>query len=55
MKDDEIAKIVSHLTDIAKVYGQTQQLRERLAIFIVPILRQVRAPEERDIDIDDYC
>jgi len=30
MKDHEIAQFVNDLTDIAKTFGQTQQLREHI-------------------------
>lgn len=39
MKDHEIARIVNILRDIAVEYGQTQQLRERIAQVIVPVLK----------------
>ena len=39
VKDHEIAKIVSTLRDIAVEYASTQQLRERIAQYIVPILK----------------
>ncbi len=39
MKDHEIAKVVNNLRDIAKEYGQTQQLRSRIGSYIVPILK----------------
>ncbi len=54
MKDDEIAKVISHLVNIA-TYSTAEELRERIGTFIVPILRQVKPYEERDIDIDDGC
>ena len=38
MKDHEITLIVNQLRDVAKEYGQTQQLRERIANVIVPVL-----------------
>ncbi|MFM0044060.1 hypothetical protein [Paraburkholderia sediminicola] len=38
MKDHEIAAIVNQLRDIAKEYGHAQQLRERIAGVIVPVL-----------------
>lgn len=40
MKDHEIAAIVGELTKIARTYGATQQLRDRIAHFIVPVLRK---------------
>ncbi len=39
MKHHEIAKLVNELTKIAKQYGQTQQLRERIAYLVVPALQ----------------
>lgn len=37
MKDHEIAELVNRLTHIAREYGQTQQLRERIAHEIRPL------------------
>ena len=49
MKDHEIAQTVNQLRDIAKEYGQTQQLRERIAAVIVPILaRQPAAIDKQE-------
>lgn len=39
MKHHEIAKLVNELTKVAKQYGQTQQLRERIANVVVPTLQ----------------
>jgi hypothetical protein len=39
MKDHEIAQTVNTLRDIAKEYASTEQLRERIAQFIVPLLK----------------
>lgn len=39
MKPHEIAKLVNELTKVAKQYGQTQQLRERIAYVVVPALQ----------------
>ena len=39
LKDHQIAQTVNALTIIAREYGQTQQLRERIAQAIVPILK----------------
>ena len=39
MKDHEIQQIVNDLKDIAVKYGRTQQLRERIASLIVPVLK----------------
>lgn len=39
MKDHEIAKLVGELTDTAKEYGQTQQVRERIAGLVVGPLK----------------
>lgn len=38
MNEHEIALTVNRLRDIAKEYGQTQQLRERIAAVVVPLL-----------------
>jgi hypothetical protein len=40
MKDGEIAKVVNELRDIATQYHATQQLRERIANVVVPLLSQ---------------
>jgi hypothetical protein len=39
LKDHQIAQTVNALTAIARDYGQTQQLRDRIANIIVPILK----------------
>jgi hypothetical protein len=49
MKDGEIAKVVNELRDIATQYPATQQLRERIANVIVPLLRDA-APVPQDGD-----
>ena len=36
MKDHEVAQLVNGLREIAVEYGQTQQLRERIAAYVVP-------------------
>jgi hypothetical protein len=38
MNENDIALTVNRLRDIAKEYGQTQQLRERIAAVVVPLL-----------------
>jgi hypothetical protein len=38
MTDHDIALTVNRLRDIAKEYGQTQQLRDRIAAVVVPLL-----------------
>ena len=38
MKDHEVALLVNGLREIAVEYGQTQQLRERIAAYVVPAL-----------------
>lgn len=45
MKDHEIAKVVNELRDIATQYHDTQQLRERIASIVVPILKQPDNPD----------
>ena len=40
LKDHEIAQIVNQLRDIAVEFSNTQQLRNRIHSFIVPILRR---------------
>lgn len=42
MKDHEIREIVNRLRDIAVLYHDTQQLRERIAGVIVPILKDTK-------------
>lgn len=44
MKDHEIAQMVNTLRDIAKEYASTEQLRERIAQVLVPILKGVTEP-----------
>jgi len=39
LKDHEIAKIVNELRDIAVQFHASQQLRERIAQVIVPVLK----------------
>lgn len=39
MKDHEIAKLVNDLTAVAREYGQTQQLRDRISQLVVTALR----------------
>ncbi|VTU31794.1 hypothetical protein H4CHR_02880 [Variovorax sp. PBS-H4] len=46
MKDHEIAALVGQLTNVGRVYGQTQQLRERIAQLVVPAVRGI---------VDDMC
>lgn len=41
MNDNSIANLVNELRDIAEVYGQTQQLRARIAAAVVPVLREL--------------
>lgn len=48
MKDHEIAKIVNDLRDIARNYAHTEQLRNRIHGYIVPILKQQQATIEID-------
>ena len=40
MKDHEIAKLVNTLTEIAKVYGQTQQLRSRISVAVTDAINK---------------
>lgn len=39
MKDHEIAKLVNDLRDVALKYHDAQQLRERIADIILPVLK----------------
>ena len=48
MKDHEIAAVVGELTKLAREFGATQQLRERIAYFIVPVLRGAPPPQSAD-------
>ncbi len=45
MKDHEIRELVNELTQVARDYGQTQQLRDRIAGIIVHHLKQVPEAE----------
>lgn len=45
MKDHEIRELVNALCAVAREYGQTQQLRERIAGLIVPVLSPPRVPD----------
>lgn len=40
MKDHEIRELVSELTQVAREYGQTQQLRERIRGVVLPRLAE---------------
>ena len=42
LKDHEIAKIVSDVQDIAVTYAHTQQLRQNLSQYLVPILKKMK-------------
>jgi hypothetical protein len=44
MKDHEIALLVNDLADIARAYGQTQQLRERISQAVVAALKEPSEP-----------
>lgn len=57
MKDHEIAQLVNDLTQVAREFGATQQLRERIAAVIVPVLKKVpdgRRQEVRGVPVKDY-
>lgn len=45
MKDHEIAQVVNQLTAIGKTYGHTQQLRDRIAAVVVPLLKPKEEPK----------
>ena len=47
MNDNEIAKLVNELRDIALVYGDAQQLRERIAYCIVTVLKDYQYLEKQ--------
>jgi len=38
MKDHEVRELVNSLTEVAKVYGQMEQLRERIAHIVIPVM-----------------
>lgn len=47
MKDHEIAQVINDITHVARVYGQTQQIRERIREVLFPVLdsgKQKRKP-----------
>lgn len=48
IKDHQIAQIVNQLRDIAIEFGGTQQLRERIAVVIVPVLK-AQQPSGREV------
>lgn len=41
VKDHEIAELVNTLRDTAKMYGQSQQLRCRIARIVVPFVKRM--------------
>lgn len=43
MKDHELRELIDTLTQIAKVYGQTQQLRQRISEAVVPKIKAITA------------
>lgn len=52
MKDHEISQVVNQLTEVARTFGQSQQLRERISQLIVPLLK----PEEpKTMLIAPFC
>lgn len=46
MKDHEIAKVINDITHVARVYGQTQQIRERLRAVLEPVLKEAQPKRE---------
>lgn len=44
-KDHRTAALVNELRDCAAKYGQTQQLRERIAYIVAPLCAQLKAAE----------
>jgi hypothetical protein len=46
IKDHVIRDMVNDLRDIAKTFHNTQQLRERIANKLVPLLQSAMVPEE---------
>jgi tRNA C32,U32 (ribose-2'-O)-methylase TrmJ len=43
LKDHQIAELINELRDVAKKYSDTQQLRERIAHILVPVLRNLQS------------
>ena len=54
-QDHEIRELVDRLTAIAKGYGQTQQLRERIAQEIRPFTFAKPAQDKSDNYLSEYC
>ena len=49
-QDHEIQEVINELRAVAEKYGQTKQLRERIASIIIPLLKQLHdEPEEEDL------
>ena len=46
MKDHEIAKVINDVTHVARVYGQTQQIRERIRTMLEPVLKGAQPRRE---------
>lgn len=52
MKDDEFREAVNSLRDLAKKYGQTDQLREQCSYWLRDFLKKV---EKENEDLDGPC
>ena len=50
MKDHEIAKIIDDVTHVARVYGQTWQIRVRVQKVLHPVLKQLAQPKREPLD-----
>lgn len=53
MKGHEIAKVVNELRDIAVQYRDAQQLRERIAHIVAPLLATHNAAAQEPVAIHD--
>ena len=49
-KDHRTAALVNELRDCAAKYGQTQQLRERIAYIVAPLCAQLKAAEQAAVN-----
>lgn len=52
MKNHDIAKLVNDLTAIAKQYGQTDQLRDRISIAVLGLAVEVEQLHKELADTD---
>ena len=54
MNDHEIAKLINDLRDVAIKYHDTQQLRERIAGLVVPVLKATPSEMREDCGFPDH-